>query len=494
MEFNFEEIKRLAKSGCNMIPVAKSISADLTTPVAAFMLLKKKNEPSFLLESADGGEQVGRYSFLGTQPFATLKSHQGRLFYKSKGQELVEEPKDMMKRIGELLNQYKSVKIPDAPPFQGGAIGYVAYDAVAQLEDIPLPSVEPQANETNLMFFKNIITFDRLKHRMFLVSHIILDEEDLEAGYHRALDDIKSMEDSLFSSKNHLPACIMDQNADPVEVNSSMGKASFLEAVKKIKQYIRAGDIFQCVLSEQFQFKMDKDPFEVYRVLRNINPSPYLFYVDFIDEVLLGSSPEMLIRAADNTVETCPIAGTRPRGKTELQDKKLERDLMSSVKERAEHLMLVDLGRNDIGKVSKPGTVKVKDFMHVGRFSHVMHIISMVEGKLKRQYSAWDAFCACFPAGTLSGAPKIRAMKIISELEKARRGTYGGAVIAHDFLGNMNSCITIRSLWVKDRSATIQAGAGIVADSNPEKEYEEVLNKSKAIRKAVSATPNSRER
>jgi anthranilate synthase component 1 len=265
-----------------------------------------------------------------------------------------------------------------------------------------------------------------------------------------------------------------------------------MEAVKRIKSHIRAGDIFQCVMSEQFRFELEEDPFEVYRVLRMINPSPYLFFLDFGGEVLLGSSPEMLVRVMNGTVETCPIAGTRPRGKDEAHDKKYERELLSSVKEKAEHLMLVDLGRNDIGRVSRPGTVKVTDFMKVERYSHVMHIVSLVEGKLKRNLSAWEAFCACFPAGTLTGAPKIRAMQILSELEGPRRGTYGGAVLAHDFLGNINSCITIRSLWAKGKNAVIQSGAGVVADSSPTKEYDEVLNKAKAIRSAVAATKEGR--
>ena len=486
---DLNEIKELAEDGVTMIPVSKCLSADLLTPVAAFLRLRRQGEPCFLLESADGGEAVGRYSFLGRKPFATLVSKEGVLTYREKGKEVVERPKNLMKRIGEYLSAHKSAALSSKLPFQGGAIGYVAYDAAAFLEDISLKEAVKVGKETSLMFFENIIAFDRLKHQMYLISHIRPQVESLKKGLARAKNDIAKMEESLFSFSGKLAACELDNDAKPVKVKGSLGKESFLSAVKKIKEHIRAGDIFQCVLSEKFRLNLDdKDPFEIYRVLRTINPSPYLFFVDFGKEILLGSSPEMLVRVTGRLVETCPIAGTRPRGANEKEDKKHEKELLSSVKERAEHLMLVDLSRNDISRVAVSGSVAVKDFMHIGRFSHVMHIISLVTGKLKPSLSAWDAFCACFPAGTLSGAPKIKAMQIISSLEKERRGTYGGAVVAHDFLGNMNSCITIRSLWAKDGEGVIQAGAGVVADSHPAKEYEEVLNKAKAIRKAVALT------
>jgi anthranilate synthase component 1 len=367
----------------------------------------------------------------------------------------------------------------------------VSYDAVRYLEKIPLPDSEEPFADFRFMFFKNILAFDHLKNRLYIITHIPVTESDaIEASYEKARLQIHSIRTRLRESPGY--AEVLDfsmddvMQASPEEAKSLLGKEHYVEAARQIKQHIRQGDIFQCVLSDRFELPVDVDPFLIYRVLRMINPSPYLFYLSLGDETLLGSSPEMLMRSIHQTIQTCPIAGTRPRGVDAKTDEKLEQDLRSSVKEKAEHLMLVDLGRNDIGRVSRPGSVVVKEFMKVERYSHVMHLVSLVEGKLKPKYSAWEAFGACFPAGTLSGAPKIRAMEIIAKLESNRRGPYGGAVVFHDFSGNLNSCITIRSLFVKNGIGYIQAGAGIVADSNPEKEYQEVLNKAKAMRTAVA--------
>ncbi len=480
----------MARRGFNLIPVGMELPADTLTPVSAFLRLRQSgSRQSFLLESADGGEEVGRYSFLGIEPFASLKSHSGRLIFSLFEHSEIIEDKASFKKVETFLKRYQSISIAGLPPFTGGAVGYVSYDAIKYLEDISIPANAPNENELYFMFFRKIVAFDRLKHRLYLITHID-GEQDIDEGYSQAAAEIEVLRNRVFTSVDDeiLNVSLQDINhVKPMEARSMLGEEAFCAGVKQIKQHIRAGDIFQCVLSDRFHFPFKEDPFLVYRILRMINPSPYQFYLSFgNDEVLLGSSPEMLIRTNSGLVETCPIAGTRPRGKDGKHDKKLEGDLLSSVKEKAEHLMLVDLGRNDIGRVAKPGSVVVKEFMKVERYSHVMHLVSLVEGKLKSNHSSWQAFGACFPAGTLSGAPKIRAMQIISELEPEARGSYGGAVVCHDFTGNINSCITIRSLFIKDGIGYVQAGAGIVADSNPTREYEEVLNKSKAIRSAVA--------
>lgn len=480
----------MARQGCNLIPVCMELPADTLTPVSAFLRLRQSgSRQSFLLESADGGEDVGRYSSLGIDPFASLRSHSGQLVFSLFDQSEIIEDQASFQKVETFLEKYRSMDVDGLPPFTGGAVGYVSYDAIKYLEDIPIPEGAPGDSELYFMYFRKIVAFDRLKHRLFLITHINCDN-DLVEEFNQASKDIEELRRRIFTSVDDEVFNISLQDiasAAPVPAEALLGQEKYCERVKKIKQHIRAGDIFQCVLSDRFQFPFEKDPFLVYRILRMINPSPYLFYLSFgDDEVLLGSSPEMLIRASGGTVETCPIAGTRPRGRDRKDDKKLEQDLLASVKEKAEHLMLVDLGRNDVGRVSKPGTVAVKEFMKVERYSHVMHLVSLVTGKLKKSHSPWQAFGACFPAGTLSGAPKIRAMEIISDLEPAARGPYGGAVVCQNFSGALNSCITIRSLYVKDGVGYVQAGAGVVADSNPKKEYEEVLHKSKAVRTAVA--------
>ena len=369
---------------------------------------------------------------------------------------------------------------------QGGAIGYVSYDSVSYLERVPTLGGGPDCYDVYLLFFRDIVAFDRLNHHLYLITHL-RPIRGLKKEYAKAEKRLQQLKSDIFSA--HLPekGLPMPQKiAHTLKVKENLGAERYMASVRKIKNYIRAGDIFQCVLSDQFTFPFEQDHFLLYRILRMINPSPYLFYLDFGDETLIGSSPEMLTKVEKGIISTCPIAGTRPRGDHEKADKKFEKELLKSVKEQAEHLMLVDLGRNDVGRVSRAGSVRVTDFMKIERFSHVMHLVSLVEGRLAKGLSAWDAFCSCFPAGTLSGAPKIRAMEIIAELEGTRRGTYGGAVVAHDYFGNLNSCITIRSMWVKNGRGYIQSGAGVVADSSPKKEYEEVQNKAMAIKKAAS--------
>lgn len=486
---SIQEVERFAKAGYSIIPVGVEFPWDTVTTVEAFRRLRHGAHHSFLLESAAGGETVGRYSFMGANPFATLVCQDGELIYEGDDESVRERPEDPMRRVGEWLNRLRSPDIERLPPFQGGAVGYVGYDSVRFLERVSVPAEKTNCADLHLMFFRNVVAVDRLKHRLYIMSHIRPDRESIADGMKRARQEIEEMRQRLFSRQ------VLNDPLDPrllqgtpeLEVDAWLGEEKYCAGVKEIKQHIKKGDIFQGVLSDSFKFKLKVDPYQVYRALRMINPSPYLFFLSLGEETLLGASPEMLVRAEKGMVATCPIAGTRPRGADEKEDEQLAKNLMASVKERAEHLMLVDLGRNDIGRVSQLGTVRVKDFMHIQKFSHVMHLVSEVEGKLRKDLSAWDAFCSCFPAGTLTGAPKIRAMEIISNQEKRRRGFYGGAVIYHDFSGNLNSCITIRSLHVRNGEAQIQAGAGVVADSNPKREYEEVLNKSKAVMKAVAA-------
>lgn len=488
---SLQEVESLARQGFTLIPIGMEIPADTLTPVSAFLRLRATGSTQlFLLESADGGEEVGRYSFLGIDPFADLKSLADDLTFTHHENSTHQHQTMSFAQVGEWLSRYKAPVSERFPPFCGGAVGYVSYDAVRYLENIPLPEAGLPSGDVRFMFFKHLIAFDRLKHRLYIVTHMPVDGGSMSDAYRGACREVQAIRERLIKplpDPEVLDFSLADvTQVEPVEAESLMGEERFKEAVKQIKKYIRQGDIFQCVLSDRFKFPVGVDPFLIYRVLRMINPSPYLYYLEFGDEHLLGSSPEMLIRSIDRQVETCPIAGTRPRGRSAQEDRKYENDLLASVKEKAEHLMLVDLGRNDVGRVSQPGSVQVKDFMKVERYSHVMHLVSLVAGRLKRKYSPWDAFGACFPAGTLSGAPKIRAMEIISELEASRRGPYGGAVVYHDFTGNLNSCITIRSLYVKDGVGYAQAGAGVVADSSPQREYQEVLNKAKAVRTAVA--------
>lgn len=489
---SLKEISAMASDGYYSIPVGIELPLDTLTPVGAYLKLKATSQsPAFLLESADGGEQVGRYSYIGLDPFAKLSIHTNQVTFQTDHQKTSFASDNPLDEISKYFDQYKSVCHDRFPPFQGGAVGYVGYDCIKYLENIKEPNevAGHGAPESVLLFFHDIIAFDLLKHRLYLVTHIKTKDKITESNYEKAKERLLSLRANLLSNQSidQLLYVPFWENAnDTLEVEPSLGKEAFCEAVSVVKEHIYNGDIFQCVLSDSFKFPLDIDPFTVYRVLRMINPSPYLFYIDTEDETLLGSSPEMLLKVDHGKIETCPIAGTRPRGNTEAEDKQMEADLLASEKEKAEHLMLVDLGRNDIGRTSKPGTVRVENFMHTERFSHVMHLVSNVHGDLDPSYTPWDAFKACFPAGTLSGAPKVKAMEIISKLEKTGRGPYGGAVVYYDFSGNLNSCITIRSLLVKDKTGYIQAGAGLVADSDPDAEYQEVLNKSKAVKSAVT--------
>lgn len=481
--------------------MALAFQADTLTPVSAFLRLNRSGQSrAFFLESVEGGDQIARYSFMGIDPVLSLQIKDSTLEierYHDFGTPLdsvfegvrasLRNPLDQLKAY---LKNYKTVGTgSDSPPFTGGVVGLVGYDCVRFLEDLPGPDAPSPCEILNLMLFKDVVAFDRVKDRVIIMSNIFFEGDITRDAFDAAKARATHIAERLFtvSPQEGTPFAITDQTSTspfqklPGET-AALGKAAYVGAVKELKKHIRAGDIFQCVLSDQFQAPFTKNPFEVYRALRSFNPSPYMFYLATGDRVVLGASPEMLVKVNDRTIQTCPIAGTRSRGQTPEQDKTLERDLLASTKEKAEHLMLVDLSRNDVGRVAEPGTVRVQEFMQVHRFSNVMHLVSTVEGKLKKGLSPWDAFFACFPAGTLSGAPKIRAMELISEHERTPRGTYGGAIIYSDFSGNFDSCITIRSATFKDDEVTFQAGAGIVADSRPDKEYEEVLHKSNSMR------------
>jgi anthranilate synthase component I len=470
----------------SLVPVYRTLTADLETPVSAFLRLASNEPQSFLLESVEGGEKVGRYTFIGVRPYRTILSRGKTIVVQERGKSRKLEG-DVFALLKELLGGQKPARIAGLPPFTCGAVGFFAYDAVRQLERLPeLAKDDLGIPDACLMFFDEVLAFDHVRKQIQLMVTADLGRMKPAAAYKDAKQRLSSLEKRL---SRPIPKAKGFTARGKLTVTSHTDKKDFLANVEKIKEYIVAGDIFQAVLSQRFEVKPGVDPFSVYRALRIVNPSPYLYFLRFdLDRkstCLVGSSPELLVRVQQRQVEYRPIAGTRPRAANEQEDLRIEEELRTDEKERAEHVMLVDLGRNDIGRVCEFGTVRVKSLMHVERYSHVMHLVSSLEGRLKPELSAVDAFCACFPAGTLSGAPKIRAMEIIEELEPSRRGIYGGGVFYADFSGNFDSCIAIRSMLVKGDQGYIQAGGGIVADSVPENEYQESVNKAKAVVRAV---------
>jgi anthranilate synthase component I len=469
---------RTTNTGANVIPVYREIVADLETPVSAFLKLNRGGY-SFLLESVEGGERIGRYSFIGTEPYRTVKIPYN-------------DQSDPLLPVAAELQRYKVAEIDGLPKFTGGAVGYIGYEAVTRFED--LPSLAADTLSIPLAFFMladTMLIFDHVTHRIKIVSHVHLDG-DIDASYRQAVRKIDDLVDRL-----HQPVPesrrITPQSGPSPTMTSNFSKAQFKAAVGKIKEYITAGEAIQVVLSQRLARPTGSHPFEIYRALRTINPSPYMFYLDFLDFQLIGASPEILVRVDGDTVVTRPLAGTRPRGKTPAEDRQLEEELKHDEKERAEHIMLVDLGRNDIGRVSRPGTVTVSELMDVERYSHVMHLVTHVQGKLRPDMTAFDALRACFPAGTVSGAPKIRAMEIIAELEPAKRGAYAGAAGYFSYSGNMDMAIAIRTIVLKQGTAYVQAGGGIVYDSVPEREYQESMNKAQATLKAIAQAESSEE-
>ncbi len=484
---DYKEFARLARHA-TLVPVVKSVAADLLTPVSAFLATAANEPQAFLLESVERGEQIGRYTFLGARPYMVVRARGAKVVLeRGKSKERVQG--SAIQIIKELLRQHRPATVPGLPPFTAGAVGYFAYDAVRQLENIGAQATDDfSLPDCVLMFFNRLLAFDHLRHQIHIIATADVSEENPRRAYDRALADIAVLEKKLAKGlrpgywKKPSPRAKAE-----LKIHAGTSRRDFIRAVEKCKEYIAAGDIFQVVLSQRLDFVPGVAPFDIYRALRTVNPSPYLYFLRLGDTHVLGSSPEMLVRVTGRKLEYRPIAGTHPRGHDEAEDQQLEQQMLHDEKERAEHVMLVDLGRNDLGRVSQYGSVKVRDLMYVERYSHVMHLVSALEGTLREDLDALDAFAACFPAGTLSGAPKVRAMQIIEALEPTRRGIYGGSVLYADFAGNLDSCIAIRTLLVQGTKAYLQAGAGIVADSDPEREFEESMNKARAVLRAVEA-------
>ncbi len=466
---DLKEFSQLARKA-TLVPVVKSISADLLTPVSAFLAIAEDEPDAFLLESVEGGEKIGRYTFLGVRPFLRLESR-GSQIKIERGRKVEQRTGDIFQAMKELLRAHRPAAIEGLPPF---SIGSHAKD------DLDVP-------DCVLMFFDRVLAFDHLRHQIHIVASADVSRDSPERAYAKSLTEIARIEKKLaagFKSAHWRKAV----KRSKLKMRSQTPKKRYLDGVRQAKEYIAAGDIFQVVLSQRWDFEPEVAPFDLYRALRTVNPSPYMFFLATAKQSgmhVLGSSPEMLVRVSGRKLEYRPIAGTHRRGRDEAADAALEKKMREDEKERAEHVMLVDLGRNDLGRVSEYGSVKVRDLMFVERYSHVMHLVSALEGRLRPGLDAIDAFAACFPAGTLSGAPKVRAMQIIEELEPTRRGIYGGGVLYADFAGNLDSCITIRTLVMKGKQAYLQAGGGIVADSDPQSEVEETENKAKAVLRAV---------
>jgi anthranilate synthase component 1 len=474
-----EQVEKLADQG-NLVPVYREINADLETPVSAY--LKVARPPySFLLESVEGGERIARYSMIGTEPMGVIKTGPGQ----------ANGAVNPLVPVQKAMSCFKLAPAPYLQRFNGGMVGYLSYEAVNYFERLPSPSADTLGlPEAMFMLTTTFLVFDHLRHKIRVVSHAHVDG-DVERAYAEATERIDELVSRL-ESPMRLPANTVGAGFKPAptsgprpQIASNMSRQQYREMVERVKKYIVAGDIIQAVVSQRLARPTTAHPFQIYRALRAINPSPYMYYLDLDGFQIVGASPEMLVQLENGVVATHPIAGTRRRGATPEEDLALEQELRTDEKERAEHVMLLDLGRNDIGRVSQPGTVQVTQTMDVERYSHVMHLVSHVTGRPKEGYTSYDALRACFPAGTVSGAPKIRAMEIIAELEPDKRGPYAGAVGYFDFSGNMDTAITIRTLVIKDGVAYAQAGGGIVFDSTPEAEYQETLHKASALMRAI---------
>ncbi|MEJ2111910.1 MAG: anthranilate synthase component I [Acidobacteriota bacterium] len=480
---SLQEVKSIANQG-TVIPVYKDMLADLLTPAAAFIKIAHDRRRAFLLESIEGGERLARYSFIGWDPFLMVRGKGNTVWVESHGETKQEETCGFEK-LRQISREFKPVVIQDLPPFLGGGVGFFAYDVVRQFEKLPnLAEDDLGIDDYQVMYFSNVLAFDHIRHRIHIIANIFNDRDgqELDAKYTDAISRIEQTEKRL-NVPISLPS--PDHSKSVPEPVSNLSVDRYNVNIDTAKRHIFAGDIFQAVLSQRFSMKIGCDPFDIYRALRFINPSPYMFFLHMDDLHLVGASPEMLVKVRNGRVEYGPIAGTRPRGKTPEEDEILRRELLADDKERAEHIMLVDLGRNDLGRVCKYGSVKVTDLMRIEKYSHVMHLVSSVEGDLRDNLDCFHALESCLPAGTVSGAPKVRAMEIIEELEPCRRGVYGGAVGYVDFSGNLDTCIALRTLVAKDNVAYIQAGGGIVADSDPARERDESFNKASALIRAV---------
>jgi len=459
---------------------------DLETPLSFFKRLER-DRYSFLLESVEGSERWARYSFLGTQPHCIFKARGNRVEIIENGKSKTLVSDAPLKLLEELLRDYQTVTVSGVPPFFGGALGYVAYNAVEQFHEIASDKKDPLGMpEIFFLFVQTLIAFDNLKHTIKIIDNVRVDEEtDLRRAYEQATRRIEKAVSSLQKKPRGIEPRDVSEGKGERPFRSNLTREGFQKIVSKAKEYIKAGDIIQAVLCQRLETETATDPFEIYRALRFINPSPYMFYLELEDLRVIGSSPETMVRLTGDTIELRPIAGTRRRGSTAEEEKALEADLLSDPKERAEHIMLVDLGRNDVGRVARVGTVEVNELMAIERYSHVIHIVSNVRGQLAADKTPFDLFVSAFPAGTVSGAPKIRAMQIISELEPEKRALYAGAIGYFGYNGSLDTCIVIRTIVMKGKKVFIHAGAGIVADSDPEMEYQETLNKARAMLKAV---------
>jgi anthranilate synthase component I len=485
---DFREFQRLAKQG-NLVPVSDVFSADLLTPVSAYLRIARGARYSFLLESVEGGEKIARYTFAGANPEEVFRYANGACVLENRNK-LVWEERDPVSFLRQRMEKFRPVRIPGLPPLVAGAIGYFSYDMVRLIERLPKTlRDEIGLYDAVLMFYQGILAFDHVQHRLWIVQNVFTEGPGtLRAKYSAAVREIKRTRALLQEPASaELVRKVAKKKARPLKVSSNFRKAEYLAAVRRAKAYIRAGDIFQVVISQRFSAKVQAEPFEIYRELRALNPSPYLFFLHMNDVDVVGSSPEMLVKVQGRNVFYRPIAGTLPRGRDEAEDQRFEKQMLASEKERAEHVMLVDLGRNDLGRVCEYGSVKVEQLMLVERFSHVMHLVSSLKGRLREDVDCFDALMACFPAGTVSGAPKVRAMEIIEELERTRRGIYAGGVLYMDFAGNLDSCIALRTMVIKNGMAHVQAGGGVVADSTLIGEYKETLNKSRALLAALES-------
>lgn len=485
---DYQEFKQKAKEGANLIPVFKEILADMETPVSAFQKIATNTEYTYLLESVEGGESLGRYSFLGSNPFIIFRGKADMVEIIKDGVIERFDGVDPLMHLLKFMNVFHPARVTGLPRFFGGAVGYIGYDYVRCIENIPDTNPD-EIGLPDVLFVitDTLLVFDHVRHTIKVVANVWLREEDIEKAYQEAMEKIDRIIEKLNQTLPIKNEIFPVPNIIPeIDIQSNITKSEFENNVLRAKEYIASGDVFQVVLSQRFSAPVTADALSLYRALRWVNPSPYMFLLKFGELSLIGSSPELLVRVEDGGVEARPIAGTRPRGETKLEDEAYEKELLSDPKELAEHVMLVDLGRNDIGRVCEYNSITLPEFEIIERYSHVMHMVTSVKGKLRHDKNYLDALRACFPAGTVTGAPKVRAMEIIDELEMSKRGAYAGCVGYFSFSGNMDTCITIRTMIMSDGKVFVQAGAGIVADSQPEKEYEETINKAKGMLKAVA--------
>jgi len=482
---NFNEFCRLAKQG-NLIPVYQELLMDLETPLSFFKRLER-DRYAFLLESVEGSERWARYSFLGTRPERIFKARGNQVEIIENGKSKKLTSPAPLQLLEDLMKGYRPVTVAGVPPFFGGALGYVAYDAVEQFHAIKNDKKDPLGMpEIFFLFVQTLVAFDNLKHTIKIIDNARVEPKtNLRRAYDASVKRIRKVISSLQKKPRGIEPRDLSQGIGTRKFRSNLTEEGFKQAVGRAKEYIKAGDIIQAVLCQRLETETDSDPFEIYRALRYVNPSPYMFYLELEDLRVIGSSPETMVRLTGDTIELRPIAGTRRRGATAEEERELEADLLADPKERAEHIMLVDLGRNDVGRVAAIGSVEVNELMAIERYSHVIHIVSNVRGKLAAGRTTFELFVSTFPAGTVSGAPKVRAMQIISELEPQKRALYAGAIGYFGYNGNLDTCIVIRTIVMKGKKVFINAGAGIVADSDPALEYQETLNKARAMLRAV---------